>query len=207
MVLWQRRKVVSFLVSGRGLLFSAVSEKIINKEIRARTGYVVTDNASAQVLLRARNMKVPAFFIDPEQYTVIKEYEEAIIRLFDKCHTDLVVTAGYLRLLSQHFVDQYRNRIINIHPSLLPSFPGIHSQKKALDYGVRISGCTAHFIDEGMDSGPIIMQSPVTVQENDTEESLSRKILQEEYRVISESVKLFCENKLEIIANKVMIRK
>ncbi len=207
MALWHRKKVVSFLVSGRGLLFSAVAEKIIKKEIKASTGYVVTDNASAKVLNRARSMNVPAFFIDPERFSSRKEYEEAIIMLFNKCRTDLVITAGYLRILSQHFVDYYRNRIINIHPSLLPSFPGIHSQKKAFEYGVKITGCTAHFIDEGMDTGPIIMQMPVLVQENDTEESLSRRILHEEYNVITESVKLFCENRLEVVEKKVVIRR
>lgn len=207
MALWHRRKVVSFLVSGRGLIFSVVADKIINGEIKARTGYVVTDNASAQVLTTAGCMQVPSFFIDPELFSSKKEHEDAIIALFDKCRTDLVITAGYLRLLSRHFVNYYRNRIVNIHPSLLPSFPGLHSQRKALQYGVKITGCTAHFIDEGIDTGPIIMQRTVMVRDNDSEESLSRRILNEEYAVIAESVKLFCDNRLEVIADRVVMRK
>ncbi|HOT43317.1 MAG TPA: phosphoribosylglycinamide formyltransferase [Spirochaetota bacterium] len=206
MAVWRRKKVISFLVSGSGLIFSSVAQKITNNEIKARTGCVVTDNASAQVLIRARKMKIPAFFIDPERYASREEHENVIIELFEKCGTDLIVTAGYLRLLSRHFVSYYRDRIINIHPSLLPAFPGIHSQRKALEHGVKITGCTAHFIDEGIDTGPIIMQRAVMVLEHDTEESLSSKILQEEYNLIAESVKLFCEDRLEIIANKVAVR-
>lgn len=207
MALYHRRKVVSFLVSGRGLIFTAVAEKIIRKEIRARTGCVISDNATAQVLARARHLGVPAYFIDSEHYLTREKYEDAIIQLFEKYKTDLVITAGFLRLLSKHFVSHYRNRIINIHPSLLPSFPGIHSQKKALDYGVKVTGCTAHFIDEGVDTGSIIMQSPIKVEENDTVETLSRRILLEEYSAAIKSVRLFCENKLVIVANKVMILK
>lgn len=203
---WHRKKVVSFLASTRGLLFSSVVNKIINKEIRAKTGCVITDNPSAPVLDRAKQLYVPVYVVDPEQYSSRESHEEDIITLLDKFRTDLVVTAGYLRMLSEYFVKQYRNRIINIHPSLLPSFPGIHSQKKALEYGVKITGCTAHFVDKGMDTGPIIMQVPVMVHEQDTVETLSMKIMREESVVISESVRLFCENKLNVIVNKVIIR-
>ncbi|HNW27990.1 MAG TPA: phosphoribosylglycinamide formyltransferase [Spirochaetota bacterium] len=206
MAFWRRKKVVSFLVSGSGLLFSSVAKKIVNREIKARNGCVVTDNASAQALMRANNIRVPAFFVDPGRYQSREDHEKAIIALFEKCGTDLVITAGYLRLLSHHFVSYYRNRIINIHPSLLPAFPGIHSQRKALEYGVKITGCTAHFIDEGIDTGPIIMQRAVMVHEHETEESLSLKILKEEYGLIAESVKLFCEDRLKIVANKVSVR-
>ncbi|MBP7734810.1 MAG: phosphoribosylglycinamide formyltransferase [Spirochaetes bacterium] len=203
---WHRKKVVSFLASTRGLLFSSVVNKIINKEIRAKSGCVITDNPSAPVLDRAKQLYVPAYVVDPEQYSSRESHEEDIVSLLDKFKTDLVVTAGYLRMLSEYFVKQYRNRIINIHPSLLPSFPGIHSQKKALEYGVKITGCTAHFVDKGMDTGPIIMQVPVMVHEQDTVETLSMKIMREESVVISESVRLFCENKLDVIVNKVIIR-
>jgi phosphoribosylglycinamide formyltransferase 1 len=203
---WHRKKVVSFLASTRGLIFSSVAKKIINNEIKAKTGCVITDNPSAPVLDRAKQLNIPAYVVDPEQYSSRQSHEETIVVLFEDFKTDLVVTAGYLRILSEYFVKQYRNRIINIHPSLLPSFPGVHSQKKALEYGVKITGCTTHFVDEGMDTGPIIMQVPVMVHEHDTMESLSMKIMREEYVIISESVRLFCENKLDVIANKVIIR-
>lgn len=205
-MLWHRKKVVSFLASTRGLVFSSIAKKINNKEIQAKTGCVITDNPSAQVLDRARQMDIPAYIVDPARYSSRESHEEEIVALFEKFKTDLVVTAGYMRILSGFFIEKYRNRIINIHPSLLPSFPGIHSQKKALEYGVKITGCTAHFVDEGMDAGPIIMQVPVVVHEHDTVESLSIKILREEYVVISESVRLFCENKLDVIRNRVIIR-
>jgi phosphoribosylglycinamide formyltransferase 1 len=203
---WHRNKVVSFLASTRGLIFSSVAKKIIGNEIKAKTGCVITDNPSAQVLDRAQQMNIPAYVVDPERYSSRQSHEEAIIALLEKYKTDLVVTAGYLHMLSGYFVKQYRNRIINIHPSLLPSFPGIHSQKKAIEYGVRITGCTTHFVDEGMDTGPIIMQVPVPVHEDDTVGSLSMKIMGEEYVIISESVRLFCENKLDVFENKVIIR-
>jgi phosphoribosylglycinamide formyltransferase-1 len=116
-----------------------------------------------------------------------------------------VVTAGYMRLLTPYFVNQFKNRIINIHPALLPSFPGTHAQKQALDYGVKISGCTTHFIDEGTDSGPIIMQKAVPVYDDDTEDTLSARILKEEHQILIESVKLFCQGKLTVKGRKVYI--
>ena len=206
MKLWHRKKVVSFLASTRGLIFSSVAKKILADEIKAKTGCVITDNPAAQVLDRAHQLNIPAYVVDPERYSSRHSHEEAIIALFEKYNTDLVVTAGYLRMLSGYFVRQYRNRIINIHPSLLPSFPGIHSQKKAIECGVKITGCTAHFVDEGMDTGPIIMQVPVPIREDDTVESLSMKIMREEYVIISECVRLFCDDKLDVFENKVIIR-
>jgi phosphoribosylglycinamide formyltransferase 1 len=200
------KKVVSFLVSARGLMYSAVMREIKNGHINARPGVVVTDAASSQVLERAKEFGMKSFYLDPNGYESKDEYERRILSLLDKHKTDLVVTAGYLRILSPFFVNRYRNRIINIHPSLLPSFPGRHSQKKALDYGVKITGCTAHFIDEGIDTGPIIMQSPVPVLEHDTLSSLSARILKEEFSVLSEAVNYFCEGKLEVVSHRVIVK-
>jgi phosphoribosylglycinamide formyltransferase 1 len=202
---YARKKVVSFLVSGSGLNFSVVAKKIINKEIRARIGAVVTDTKKARVIGRAGSLGVPAFFVDPKKYHERDEFEQEIIRIFARYRTDLIVAAGYLRLLSSGFVNRYRNRIINIHPSLLPAFSGMHSQKKTLESGTRITGCTAYFIDEGIDTGPIIIQSPVAVYDHDTVESLSARILKEEYRVLPEAVRLFCDGKLNVCGNRVVI--
>ena len=118
-----------------------------------------------------------------------------------------MVTAGYMRLLTPYFISKFRNRIINIHPALLPSFPGLKAQKQALDYGVKITGCTTHFIDEGTDTGPIILQSAIQILNSDTQTSISKKILAEEHKILPESVKLFCENKLKLKGRKVIIKK
>jgi phosphoribosylglycinamide formyltransferase-1 len=203
---YNKKKIVSFLVSGSGLNFHAVATRIINKEIRARVGVVVTDNSAARVLERAEELGIAAHFIDPGSYRTKEEYEEKTIQIFKQYKTDLIVTAGFMRLLTSYFVNRFRNQIINIHPSLLPSFPGIHGQEKALEYGVKITGCTSHFVDAGIDSGPIIMQSPVSILDNDTVNSLSARILNEEYRVLSESVRLFCEGLLHVVDNKVIRR-
>ena len=187
---YNKKKVVSFLVSGSGLNFRAVAKRIVNKEITAKVGVVVTDNGTAGVLVKAKEAGIAAYYVDPESHPTKEEYEENIIQIFKRFKTDLIVTAGYMRLLTRRFVNQYRNKIINIHPSLLPSFPGVHGAEKALSYGVKITGCTSHFVDEGIDTGPIIMQSPVSVLDNDTVQSLSARILNEEFRVLSESVKV-----------------
>jgi phosphoribosylglycinamide formyltransferase-1 len=201
-----KRKVVSFLASGSGQNFRAVAKRIINKEIKAKIGIVVTDKRTAGVLEKAKELGIPAYFEDPGYSQTKEEYDERIIRLLKRCKTDLIVTAGYMRLVTPRFVDEYRNRIINIHPSLLPSFPGVHAPEKALAYGVKITGCTSHFVDEGMDTGPIIMQSPISILDHDTVQSLSARILKEEFHVLSESVKLFCEGRLSVVDNKVMKR-
>jgi phosphoribosylglycinamide formyltransferase-1 len=203
---YNKKKVVSFLVSGSGLNFRAVAKRIIKKEIKAKIGVVVTDNSTAGVLDKAKELGIAAYFVDPGSHTTKEEYDEAIIHIFKRCETDLIVTAGYMRLVTPYFVNQYRNRIINIHPSLLPSFPGVHGPEKAIESGVKITGCTSHFVDEGMDSGPIIMQSPISVLDDDTVQSLSARILKEEFRVLSESIRLFCEGRLHLVDNKVMKR-
>jgi phosphoribosylglycinamide formyltransferase 1 len=203
---FKKKKVVSFLVSGSGLNFNSVAKKIISKDINATIGVVVTDNSTARVLARAKELGIAAFFVDPGCYPTKEEYEDTIIQILKSHKTDLIVAAGYMRLLTHYFVDRYQNRIINIHPSLLPSFPGIHGAEKALEYGVKITGCTAHFVDAGIDTGPIIMQSPIPVIDNDTVKSLSARILNEEYRVLSDSIKLFCEGRLQVVDNKVIQR-
>lgn len=205
MAIWfKKKKIVSFLVSGSGLNFQVVADKIMSGDIRARIGTVVTDNRDARVRDRASAMGVPVYFVESE---FSKEgFDEKVIRIFEEYKTDLIVAAGFLRMLSPRFVEQYRNRIINIHPSLLPSFPGLHAQARALESGVKVTGCTTHFIDEGMDTGPIIIQSTVSVLDTDTVDSLSARILEEEYRILSESVRLFCEGKLVVVDNRVLIR-
>lgn len=199
------KKTVSFLVSGRGSNFHAVAKAIIKGEIPAQLGIVISDKPGVKALDIAHELSMPAFFVNPKDYATRQDHEKAMIALLQKYNTDLVVTAGYMRLLTPYFVNEFKNRIINIHPALLPSFPGTHAQKQALDYGVKISGCTTHFIDEGTDSGPIILQRAVPVNDDDTEDTLSARILKEEHQILIESVKLFCQDKLKVKGRKVYI--
>jgi len=202
--LFMQKKVVSFLVSGRGSNFSVVAEKILSGEIRAKLGILISNKADAKALEKAREYGMEAFFIDPREISR-QDHEEKIIRLLKKYNTDLVVAAGYMRVLTSFFVHAFKNRIINIHPALLPAFPGVDAQKQAFDYGVKITGCTTHFIDEGTDTGPIILQSAIPVLPEDTATSLAARILKEEHRILPESVKLFCQDKLRVEGRKVVI--
>lgn len=202
-----KKKVVSYLVSGRGSNFKTIAERIKNGKIYADNGILISDKRDAKALETAKKLSIKAYFINPRSYSDRKGHEKAMVKLLKGCKTDLVVAAGYMRVLTPYFVKIYRNRIINIHPALLPSFPGVHAQKQAFDRGVKITGCTTHFIDEGTDTGPIIMQAAVAVLENDTLETLSSRILKEEHRIFPESVKLFCEDKLKVTNGRVMIIK
>ena len=200
------RSIVSFLSSGYGSNFAAVMEKINKGYIKAVPGILISDKADAMALVKADKFGMHAEWINPKSFDSKKEYEEAMIELLVKHKTDLVVTAGFMRILSPVFVRAFENRIINIHPSLLPSFPGINAQQQALNYGVKFTGCTAHFIDEGTDTGPIIMQAVVPVSASDDVTSLSKKILKEEHRILPESVKLFCDNKISVQGRNVLIK-
>ena len=199
------KKTVSFLVSGRGSNFQAVAKAIIKGTIPAKTGVVISDTEGVRALDIAQELSIPSFFINPKQYKSRQEHEKAMVQLLGEYNTDVVVTAGYMRLLTPYFVHEFKNKIINIHPALLPAFPGTHAQRQALEYGVKISGCTTHFIDEGTDSGPIILQKAVPVYDDDTEDTLSARILKEEHQLLIESVRLFCKDKIVIKGRKVYI--
>jgi len=203
----KNKKTVSFLASGRGSNFSAVARKIVSKEINAKLGILVCDKSDAKALSIAKEeFEMNSYFVDPKSYFTKTEYEEKIVKLLKEAKTDLVVTAGYMRILSPYFVNEFKNRIINIHPALLPSFPGLNAQSQAFDYGVKFTGCTSHFIDEGTDTGPIIMQSAVRIYDSDLLSDVSARILAEEHRVLPESVKLFCEDKLRIVGRTVITK-
>lgn len=198
----KRRKVISFLVSGNGFLFSKVVQDVLYGYINAKIGCVVTDNKEAHVVQRASLLGVPCYILDPAIYNSREKHDKKLIRILEDYKTDLVVAAGYVRLLTPLFINKYRNHIINVHPSLLPSFPGLNSLMKALKYGVTVTGCTTHFIDEGIDTGPIIMQAPVWISDSDTVDTLSVRILSEESKILSESVRLYCEGKIKLSEKK-----
>jgi phosphoribosylglycinamide formyltransferase-1 len=199
------KKNISFLVSGRGSNFQALAEKIQNGYIKAEIKAVISDKGDAPVLEKAEKMGIKSFFIDPKKFSSRESHEREILHILHEVETDLIVAAGYMRLLTPVFIEPFRNRIINIHPSLLPAFPGKDAQAQAVEHGVKIAGCTCHFIDEGTDTGPIIMQAAVDVTQVDTAATLSQKILEQEHKILSECVKLFCEDRIKIENRKVYI--
>lgn len=201
-----QKPVVSFLVSGRGSNFLAVAEKIQSGYIPAVCGVVISNREDAGALKLAKDLDIANYCILSKSFATTQDYETKMIEILNTVRTDLVIGAGFLKILSPFFINAYKNKIINVHPALLPSFPGMHAQKQALDYGVRITGCSTHFMDEGTDTGPIILQAMVHVREDDTESTLSQRILHEEHIILCESVKLFCQGKLHVSGRKVIIQ-
>ena len=201
----ERRPHIAVLISGRGTNLQALIDAQAEGRLSGKLVVVISNNPDAHGLIRAKNAGIETVVIPHQDYSSREEHDRAIIKVLKQNEIDLVVLAGYMRLLTPMFVKSYRNRIINIHPALLPAFPGLHAQKKALDYGVRVSGCTTHFVDEGTDTGPIILQKAVPVYQWDTEESLAARILEKEHEILVESVNLFCEGRLVVKGRKVFI--
>jgi len=199
---------IAVLVSGRGSNLQAMIDNIENGNIEsANISVVISDVADAYALERAKEHGIDAIFIDPKSFASKTEYEQELVKVLGSYSADLIVLAGYMRIVGKGVISAYKNRILNIHPTLLPSFPGLHSHKQTLDYGVKVSGCTVHFVDEGMDTGPIILQSCVPVFENDTEDTLSERILEQEHKIYPQAVKLFIEGKLKVEGRIVRVSK
>lgn len=199
---------LAVLVSGRGSNLQAMIDNIENGNIEhANISVVISDVADAYALERAKKHGIDAVFIDPTAFGTKIEYEQELIKILNRYDADLIILAGYMRIVGKDVISTYKNRILNIHPTLLPSFAGLHSHKQTLDYGVKVSGCTVHFVDEGMDTGPIILQSCVPVLGNDTEDSLSERILEQEHKIYPQAVKLFIEGKLKVEGRIVRVSK
>lgn len=195
---------IAVLVSGRGSNLQAVMDSIDKGYIKNATiNVVISNKANAYALERARNHGINAVFLDPGEYGR-DEYDKAVLNVLSQYDTDLLLLAGYFRILGNEIIKAYRNRIMNIHPSLLPAFKGLHAQKQAFEYGVKVAGCTVHFVDEGLDSGPIILQKCVPVLTGDTEETLTARILEQEHVIYPEAVRLFTEGKLKIEGRNVV---
>jgi phosphoribosylglycinamide formyltransferase-1 len=199
------KKRVIFLASGRGSNFEAVAKKIRKGHLACDPVGLIVDKPEAKAILVAKSFKIPSFVVDFKNFANKEDFHKALLEKIRSLNPDLIVTAGFMRILAKDFVREYRMKIINIHPSLLPAFPGIHSQKQAIEYGAKVSGCTVHFIDEGVDTGPILLQSVVKIEEGMTEEELSRKILKEEHKILPEAIQLFIQNKIQITGRKVRI--
>jgi len=195
---------IGVLLSGRGSNFEALADNGAADRIpNAEIAVVISNREGAPGLQRAQSRGIPARVI-PSKGLEREAYDRQVAAVLDEHKVDLICLAGYMRLLSPFFVAKYPNRILNIHPSLLPSFPGLESQRQALEYGVKFAGCTVHFVDENLDAGPIILQAAVAVLDEDTETSLSEKILKEEHRIYSEAVKIVLEGKYKIAGRRVL---
>ena len=197
---------VGVLASGRGSNFQVLVEAALAGRIPAVVTVLISDRATAPALDIARAHGVEALFLNPKQYPNREAHEKAIIAALEERRVGLVCQAGYMRILTPAYIEHFRGRALNIHPSLLPAFPGLHAQKQALEHGVRVAGATVHFADEGVDTGPIVLQAAVPVLPGDTEETLSRRILAEEHRIYPEAVRLFAEGRLRINGRIVHIR-
>jgi len=197
---------IGVLASGRGTNLQAIIEAIKEGKIEGRISIVISDNRDAFALKRAKQNNIETEYISFKSFKNREDYDKEIIKILKEKKIDLVVLAGYMRILSPYFIRAYQNKIMNIHPALLPSFPGLRAQKQAVEYGVKISGCTVHFVDEGVDSGPIILQKAVEVSDDDTEESLAEKILKEEHQIYPRAIQLFCQGRLIIKGRKVFIK-
>ena len=200
-----REEKIGILCSGRGSNLASIIEAIECGEIRAEITVVIADKADAYALERAREKGIPAVAVVYRDYAERADFERALLTELHAHGVTLVVLAGFMRILSPVFVHAYTGRILNIHPALLPSFPGAHAHRDVLAYGVKVSGCTVHFVDEGMDSGPIILQASVPVQEGDTEEALAARVLAQEHRIFPEAIKLYVEGRLRTDGRKVHI--
>ena len=197
---------VGVLASGRGSNFQALAEAVEAGRLQVVLAVVISDRGTAPVLDIARAHGVEALFIDPKQYPNREVHEKAIIAALEERRVGLVCQAGYMRILTATYTEHFRGRALNIHPSLLPAFPGLHAQRQALEHGVRVTGATVHFVDAGVDTGPIVIQAAVPVLPDDTEETLSRRILAEEHCIYPEAVRLFAEGRLSIDGRRVHIR-
>lgn len=197
---------IMVLISGRGSNFRAIHDSILAGKVDAEIGLVFSNREEAAGLKIAQERGLETLYINPKLYTVKEEYDQEIIRQARKRAIDLICLAGYMKVLTPMLCNEFKNRIMNIHPALLPSFPGLHVQQKAIDWGVRFSGATVHFVAAEVDMGPIIVQAVVPVMQDDTEETLSARILVEEHKIYSEAVRLFFEGRLEVRGRRVFIR-
>ena len=196
---------IAVIISGSGTNLQAIIDKARSGYLPVNIRCVISDKEEAYGLTRARNHDIPAFAINPKQYSSRKEHEEAILAVLKKYDVELVVLAGYMRMLTPFIINRYRNRIINIHPALLPSFPGTDGYGDAWRYGVKVSGCTVHFVDEGCDTGPIILQGVNDVKPDDTFESFKSRGLEIEHEILPEAIKLYCEKRLVVEKRRVRV--
>ncbi|HDT13666.1 MAG TPA: phosphoribosylglycinamide formyltransferase [Candidatus Aminicenantes bacterium] len=201
----RKRGRIAVFLSGRGSNFMAIREAVERGDIDAEVGLVLSNKPDAPGLVQARAWGLETLFLDPKLFATREDYDRAVVRELEGRRVDLVCLAGYMRVLTPGLCQAYEHRIVNIHPALLPSFPGLHVQRKAIDWGVRFSGCTVHFVAAEVDMGPIILQAVVPVLQDDTEETLAARILVEEHKIYPEAVGLYFAGRLEVRGRRVFI--
>ena len=198
-------KRLGILLSGRGSNFEAIAQHIDCGKLEAQIAVVISNVENAPGLQKASQRGFETFSLSSKGLSR-EEFDRRMSVVLQEKRVDLVCLAGFMRLLSPFFIQAFRHRILNIHPSLLPAFPGLDAQRQALEYGVKYSGCTVHFVDEGLDSGPIILQAPVPVLDSDTDEALSARILKEEHRLYSLAIQLVIDGKIRIEGRRVVMQ-
>jgi phosphoribosylglycinamide formyltransferase 1 len=201
----RRQVLIGVLISGSGTNLQSIIDAIEAKELDAKIQVVLSNRSDAYGLVRAKKHGIPVEVLDHKRFPSREAFDQAVVDILRAREVELVVLAGFMRLLSPVFVGAYSNRIMNIHPALLPAFPGLHVQKKAVEHGVRFSGCTVHFVNEECDEGPIIIQAVVPVFPEDTEESLASRILEQEHRIYPRAIQLYSEGRLRIEGRKVFV--
>lgn len=197
---------IGVLVSGSGSNLQSIIDHIEGGTLDAEIKVVLSNNPDAYALERCRKHQISSVVLDHRQFDRRESYDRRAIAILESSGVELVVMAGFMRILSPEFFRAFPQRIINIHPALLPAFPGMHVQQKALEYGVKFAGCTVHFADEGIDTGPIIIQSVVAVHQDDTADTLSARILKEEHRIYPQAIQYYAEGRIVIEGRKVLIR-
>ncbi|HET6962794.1 MAG TPA: phosphoribosylglycinamide formyltransferase [Terriglobia bacterium] len=197
-------KRIGILLSGRGSNFEAIARQIDDGKLSAEIGVVVSNVESAPGLQRARERGLNVFSASSKGLSR-EAFDRQVIHVLEENRVDLVCLAGFMRLLSPSFIQAFRNRILNIHPSLLPAFPGLDAQRQALEYGVKVSGCTVHLVDEGLDYGPIVLQAVVPVLDADTEESLSARILEQEHQIYPKAIQYVLDGQIRIDGRRVLL--
>jgi len=196
---------IGVLASGRGSNLQAIIDAIEAGKLDCRLAVVVSDRADAQALERARKHGTEAVFMDPKAHPTREAFDQTLLGVLAEQRVELVCLAGYMRVLSPTFVRALPGLIMNIHPALLPAFPGLHAQRQALQYGVKVSGATVHFVNEGVDTGPIICQAAVPVREDDTEETLAARIIEQEHQLYPRAIRLYAEGRLEVRGLRVYV--
>lgn len=196
---------LAVLASGGGTNLQSLIDQSQSGRLDAEIVLVICNNPNAGALVRAENAGIRNICINHRDFTERQSFDQKVVDVLKEAQPDLIVLAGFMRIISSVFLKAFPQRIINIHPSLLPAFPGLHVQRKAIEYGARFSGCTVHFVDDGVDTGPIILQAVVPIHTDDTEESLSARILEQEHRIYPQAIQWFAEKRIQIIDRKVVI--
>ena len=196
---------IGILASGGGSNLQSIIDRCQDGSVDAEIAVVICNNPGAGALDRAEQAGIAHLCIDHRQFADRQDFDQSVVTALKDANVELVILAGFMRIISGVFLKAFPQRIINIHPALLPAFPGLHVQKKALEYGARFSGCTVHFVDDGVDTGQIIIQAVVPILDNDTEESLSARILEQEHKIYPQAIQLIAEDRLRITGRRVLV--